>query len=265
MERLVKKTVFLMAGFMILALQACIYPPFFPVVGNGDYCEEERVVPDFTKVEVNLAADVVLYLSDSIEYHTVCIRAESNLLPYIETLNTGQVLIIGTHQHNLINKYPIKIFIGVNNLDRIKLDGSGSIVCRDSLNTDNMEIILAGSGKISLKGYANHMYARLSGSGNIELQGEFPFVEMLLSGSGNIYLYGQGNESYIHLSGSGNVYGLDFNHQSSEIDVSGSGNDWVHVNDFLNAHISGSGNIYYKGEPEVNVHISGSGKIIQIN
>jgi hypothetical protein len=69
----------------------------------------------------------------------------------------------------------------------------------------------------------------------------------------------------LNISGSGKIKALHLEQDECSASISGSGDMYVFVYDFLDANITGSGNIFYRGNPRINVKISGSGSLIDNN
>ncbi|NOR13025.1 MAG: DUF2807 domain-containing protein, partial [Candidatus Aminicenantes bacterium] len=69
----------------------------------------------------------------------------------------------------------------------------------------------------------------------------------------------------VTIAGSGSVEALDLLVSCYDIQIPGSGECRIHVEDVLNVVIAGSGNVYYKGFPSVvNTTIIGSGDVIHL-
>jgi hypothetical protein len=124
----------------------------------------------------------------------------------------------------------------------------------------------SGSGYITTDYFTpDHFDVSLSGSGNISTAVETDKIEASISGSGKITLSGEANDGRFSISGSGNIDAYDMTLITCNAKISGSGDMWVKVENYLNATISGSGNIFYYGDPGIETHISGSGNVIHEN
>ncbi len=66
------------------------------------------------------------------------------------------------------------------------------------------------------------------------------------------------------ISGSGNIRSFALISNNSSVNISGSGDADVFVNQHLDADISGSGKIRYQGNATVSTSISGSGNVTHI-
>lgn len=90
-------------------------------------------------------------------------------------------------------------------------------------------------------------------------------------GSGSINILERGGVSSVagthevNLSGSGNFRGFGMTVNSSVVNLSGSGDATVAVNNNLEVNISGSGNVAYIGQPTIVTNITGTGELRNSN
>jgi hypothetical protein len=232
----------LIAGFIaVVGLSSCVDEIFLS--GNGDVQSQNRHITGFDAV--TSSGDYHVSVMPGTEF-SVQVKAESNLLPYIETELHGTTLKIGTHGiHTIHHHYPIEVFITQPQLTSLNLSGSGFIKT-GSFTSDYLELGISGSGDIDAQVIAKTIKANVSGSGNIILAGNADASDFRISGSGKI-----------------KTYDLIQNH--CQASISGSGDVYANVIETLHASISGSGCVYYIGNPLVQTSISGSGKVLAKN
>lgn len=224
-----------------LGFNSCVED--FAVMGNGDRETETRWTSSFSKVKSGGIFQIEIIPGDD---YSVEVSAESNLLPYIVTDVDGNTLEIRTRgAHNLHNNLPMKIYITTPRLKAIGLSGSGSMKT-GSFESDEFVVTLSGSGEIETGVLADNVDIRLSGSGRIKMSGECNHGDFVISGSGKIMAFG-------------------LEQQSCHSTISGSGDLFVNVEDFIDVKISGSGNLHFIGSPDIHSSISGSGKVINDN
>lgn len=255
------KTIILILTLVLpLAFTSCINDFF--VEGNGDVVEEVRTVPDFTQISSSGSFDIYYEYAEEIE---VTVSCESNLMMYIETVVYNNELKIRTpYNVNIRQHEPIEIYVKGPYVNSIKLSGSG-LIHTDSIYADYLHLGTSGSGKIETIFIGGDLTTSISGSGEINAYAECNYAEANISGSGKVYIEGQANSALFKISGSGKFYGYDFPINELNINISGSGDMYVNVLDYLEASISGSGNVYYLGDPAVRTNISGSGNIVSQN
>ncbi len=210
------------------------------IEGNHHETTEVRTLSGFDDVRASGSFEVDIH-KDSIS--RVEIHAEENIIPYIETQLSGNVLHIGVKgNHNLRPNTSIHVDVYLPVLTAAHLSGSGS-VSTDTFDVQTMEASVSGSGDFILRTHAQQLYVDISGSGNFDVAGSAKQADYTISGSGDIH-------------------GINMLVDTCYATISGSGNMYVNAIDLLDVHISGSGNIYYTGSPAMNLHISGSGQLI---
>lgn len=225
---------------LLIGTTSCIYDT---VEGNGIRATESRITGSFDKVKSSGSFEV--YISKGDEYE-VLVSAEENVIPFIETRVIDGILKIEIEDRTSIrNDIPMKIFITMPELRGLKLSGSGTIDT-DYFECNEMDILVSGSGQITTACDTRKLEISISGSGSIDISGNTKNAEFVISGSGNIKAANLTTEDCISK-------------------ISGSGNVWIQVDNFLEARISGSGSVYYYGEPQIEKNISGSGNVIRQN
>ena len=241
-------------GAILLWSSGCSKP--YGINGNNQATTEIRQMHSFDRI-VNEGSFNVYITHDSI--YQVIVEAESNLIPHIRTMVNGNTLILDTRE-NLNNYSPMNIYVKTPELFGVELSGSGYMGL-DSLNTEHLNVEISGSGNINGVVVANTVYAKISGSGNIFLDAHTTSIETKISGSGNIDLTGESNTGTHTISGSGNINSYNFVQKECFAKISGSGNMYLNVNDYLDINISGSGSIFYIGNPQTSIKITGSGTV----
>jgi len=195
------------------------------LTASGDKTTDTRYPGEFTGI--NTSGSTPVQITYGTEFK-VELKGSNNLIPYFKT--------------NIING---TLYLGYENA---------------SVQHDDIEVY------VTLPVIRK---AVLSGSGKINIEGAFPSVHELklsISGSGDILVKDSfdSDETLVNISGSGKADLLKVNSKKAEVDISGSGNASLKVQDKLEAKISGSGKIYYSGSPEVDADVSGSGKVIKL-
>ena len=176
------------------------------------------------------------------------LSGEENLLEHLETeVKNGTLTIKPEKGYNLQpsswKSGGIKIIVPVEEINSVAMSGSGDIVGKTKLKSDDFEVVMSGSGDITL-----------------DIDGNS--VESTLSGSGDIRLSGRANDFSVKISGSGDVHAYDLEAKNVNAVVSGSADIKVTALESLTARVSGSGDIHYRGNPEkIDSKTAGSGDI----
>ncbi|MHC1776072.1 MAG: head GIN domain-containing protein [Lentimicrobium sp.] len=238
-QLIISSTLLLLLALIILMLSAtgCVSER---IEGNYSVIVEERNPRPFSEVSSRGSFRVVIIPDDETRIE---VKAESNVVPYIETWSDGTTLTVEYRNgYNIHEHYPVEVFLHTPVLESIRLSGSGKVES-GSFSSDNADLQISGSGSIECDFNAGNLTANVSGSGNLKIGG--------IAESGNM-----------KISGSGKIDALNMNLQTCLANISGSGNIITNVNESLEAWISGSGCVYYEGDPAIATHISGSGKVL---
>jgi hypothetical protein len=212
------------------------------VQGNGIVVEQSRPVGSFGRLDMHGIGVVTLRQGANEE---LVVRAEENLLPYLETEVQAGELVIWKKNATLLNTQPIEYDLTVVDLDRIALTGAGNV---QGANHDlgSLELVMPGVGTVDLA--------------NLEAT----TLDAESSGVGELILSGAVQQQSITLKGMGGYDGRDLDSLEAQVTIQLGGSATVRVSDHLSVTIRGSGSVYYIGDPVVDSQITGSGKVEQI-
>jgi hypothetical protein len=216
--------------------------------GNGDVTTEVRTPGAFDGVSMAGGFNVVIRQGQT---HKVELKAESNLLPYIETQVTesgkGRTLQIGPKKGARIStSHTPSVVIEMPSLRAVAVAGSGTVKV-EAMKTGGVDASIAGSGDIRFAGL------------------DAERLGMKVSGSGDIVAAGRAGSASVTIAGSGNVKAAELAADEVKISIAGSGDAQVNASKRLNVSIAGSGDVRYVGSPEISSSIAGSGKVRQMN
>ena len=226
---------------MVLFLTSCSAQNWGKVKGDGNVITEKRSVGNFDELGVSGSFDIYLVKGKEGE---LTIKIEENLLPYLVTeVDNGKLKIKWKSGTSINTRKGVEITVAFNDIEGIALSGSGDIVSKDIIKSDNFEVAVSGSGDMDLELDVQKMTAAVSGSGDMDLKGSATNFEAAVAGSGDID-------------------GVNLKTEKAEVRVSGSGGITITVLNELDAKVSGSGSVRYKGNPSVeDVKVSGSGTV----
>ena len=210
---------------------------------------ENREVQDFESISLSIHARVYLTQDKST---SVKIKGDADDLEKIITLVEDGTLKIKRKKNKSwgwTNSFKsIEVYVTSTTIKNLKISGSGKIIAKGSIKTDDAIYAISGSGNIIIDNLSAET------------------VECHISGSGDVDLKGNGlQELEIHISGSGDVNAGNLKSENVSVHVSGSGDCKVYATRKLNTRTTGSGDIYYRGKPDsVDSKSSGSGHIKSI-
>lgn len=211
------------------------------VNGNGNLIEKTRNVGSFNGLGVSGSFDVFLVEGNEGKLE---LSVEENLEPYLVTeVKEGSLKIKWKKGVKVRTTKPTKITVHFKKLNEVALAGSGDIVSKSRLSSDELEVALAGSG-------------------DIKLDLDVEMLKVAISGSGDIELTGSASDFSAAIAGSGDIKADELKAVNAELVISGSGTMKAHVENKITALVSGSGDIRYKGKPEKeDIKVSGSGTV----
>lgn len=248
------------------------------VKGNGKVVTQERTVSDFSGVKVSCSADVYLKQGKG---NAISVRTDENLQALVETEVRSGTLHIDI-DGNIRNAEVLEVYVTVNNLEKVVINGSGDVESENTIEGMDFEIYINGSGDVDLELDVKSLETEINGSGDVDVSGvqgnfdlkvagsgDFSAEDLRLSechvrinGSGDVELEGSTDKLFVSQSASGDVNMYRLPAGDVEATASGSGDIVVFVNGRLKARLSGSGDLTYKGDPtSVDVSASGSGEV----
>ena len=213
------------------------------IKGSGNVVTIERTTTDYDGISVSGFYDVVLVEGREGE---LTLKGEDNLLDNIETeVRNGTLHIKSIQNINLVPSRGEGVFITipVDEIEMIRLSGSGNFATKKTLGSNDLDI-------------------QVSGSRNIDLTVDVNEISIATSGSSNIALKGHGEELKVRSSGSSNVQAYELQVDEATFELSGSSDVETTVNQSLTSRVSGSGTVHYRGNPsKLDSKISGSGSV----
>ncbi len=202
--------------------------------------KETRDVDDFTGVAFGVAGELILEQGNNF---SVVLEGDEDFLEEIETTVRNNKLLIRHDRWFSFGNKKVTVYITMPEVESLSVSGSGKMIAKGSIRTDNLDMGVSGSGDIELKDL-------IAGS-----------IDCGISGSGTITLDGEAEDGEVSISGSGDYYGQSFQLETLDVSISGSGTCRTAVDEALEARVSGSGDVYYTGNPNVDARVSGSGKV----
>ncbi len=156
---------------------------------------------------------------------SIRIEADDNIIDEVITRKENDVLLVGLKDGSYSN-VTLRAYVSLKTIESITINGAGKVATQNSMNCDNLDVIINGAGDINILGNGNYMYCFINGAGN--------------------------------------VMAKDFSIQKCKAMVNGAGNITLNVTENLDATVNGAGNIFYYGNPaNVTTSITGVGHIVR--
>lgn len=239
MKNLITKTTLFLFG--LVAIYSCETGPC--IHGNDDIITNTRNIGYFDGVKTMGNFNVRCVNDSTFDLE---LTGESNILPYISTEIYNDVLQVKEFPNTCLKEnYTVTVKAYCPELTSVTIAGSGNAEF-DNYTGNTLDLNISGSGSIIGTLYYNKLYSTISGSGDMELYGEVEYGDY-------------------EINGSGTVRALNLQHKNVVVNISGSGDVFIHCTNSLTVNISGSGNVYFVGYPQIFSDISGSGSIINYN
>ncbi|MBL0064228.1 MAG: DUF2807 domain-containing protein [Bacteroidetes bacterium] len=167
-------------SFLMAAFFACTTSK----ADSNDLVSDLRTPGNFYGLVVNTNANVILSQGNETSLRVEGDRRLINSI-HTEVLN-GALIISGT------NNRPVTIYVTIEDINLIEINGSGKVFASQPLNSDMLLL-------------------KVNGNGSIKLDVRALALGMIVKGSGKIIASGSVGESFVRVFGKGNVYsqGLD--------------------------------------------------------
>jgi len=228
-------------------------------VANAEVKDLKVETKDFKKVEVLGSAKVIYTQGDSC---SVTIHADERYLDNCEAYSDGQTLSVRYKGNVNINlgffdliRYiksgtaegEIIFYVTSPDLTNVSLTGSGDFISKGKVDTDELTLVLKGSGDIEFQNViCDKLYGYVTGSGDMDIK------------------RAESITCQFELRGSGDIDVAQYKVKRTELSVLGSGDISVscHDCDIVDATVTGSGDISLSGNiKQLNKSVRGSGDI----
>lgn len=229
-----------LAGVVLTALPRGAYAADTFVTATGASIAEARTAGEFIGIAVSGGIELKVRQGSQA---AIEVRAEANLLPYLETVaENGTLQVRWKKGSRLRVKDTPQVSVTVVELQSIASAGSGSIAVAP-LKTPKLAVSLAGSGDASIDALQTDELA------------------ISIAGSSDLKASGQATRLQLRIAGSGDVKCDALKAEDVTVSISGSGDASVHAGRSLSVNIAGSGDVLYSGDAQVKTSINGSGSV----
>lgn len=210
------------------------------VKGSGEVGSETRPLSGFDAIRLSSGFKLQVRQAGG---ETVEVKADKNLLPYIETRLEGRTLEITSKKgYSLSGTVPVQVLVGMGVLRSLSVDGAGDVRV-ESMKTPELNVSIAGAGDVRFA----ELYSEKLG--------------LKVAGSGDIQARGRANSLNVSIAGSGDVKVSELAADEVKVSIAGSGDAQVQATKTLKVSIAGSGDVRYLGSPEISSSVAGSGSI----
>ncbi len=209
---------------------------------SGEVTSREFRFSGYNTVKVGGAFDVFVQFSETEE--SVRIEANDNLHDRLVVRVSGTTLRIQPEDNLQIKgNATLRAFITTNTLSDFEISGASTLTLEDQWIIDNGSIDTSGASDFTGEVAADQLEIRTSGASDVDI-------------------FGTVEELRANLSGSSDLKDFDLQVQRLDIDLSGSSDAFLSVNQSIEIDASGSSSLNYRGNPEIlRQNLSGGSEI----
>lgn len=233
------------------------------VNGSGNIESRNRAVSAFTRVEIDISADVTVRQGNQ---PMVAIETDDNMFRYVRTYVRNGTLYIS--QKEDVHIHPTRLVIEVNtsSFTGLALDGSADVLVADDFEPASMQVAIDGSGYVewAVPLHTPELNIAIDGSGTFDGTVVCDRVLTDIDGSGDVFLRGSAGYHAISVDGSAYVQAVEMETETTEVNVDGTANCYLFATQTLDIRIDGVADVTYRGEPLVTRDIDGSGSVRQL-
>ena len=240
----------------------------------GEKVTKEYRVDNFTKVQISGPFDVTYEQRSG--KPTVVVSSSDGIPEELDAWVEGKTLHIGFRGNKVSFFFlpDIKVKVTSEQLDEVKINGSGDFEQLGEMKTESMTVSIVGSGDVKMNNVncTGLLKTQVTGSGDLAVQqATCARAEVSISGSGDVKLHrlksatlkgsikgsgdididGEGQEAEYSISGSGDIDALDFVAKNIAVKVRGAGDVRCHATELLDLRSANMDNVSYKGNPRI--------------
>lgn len=208
--------------------------------GSGIIKREKRNISGAKYIVNESSAKVIISTGSNEE---VIVEADDNLINLINTYVKNNKLIISFANVSYRSRYMV-IYVTMKDINGIKVKGSGDIVSKGQIKTNDLTVLVEGSGDVNIANIlANAVSVAVFGSGDVRIAGLAEILNAEIIGSGDIAANRlQTKDANVKIVGSGDCM-LDTSNQAM-VKIMGSGDLILYREPkIIKRSILGSGNI----------------------
>ncbi len=211
------------------------------IKGSGNVITEVREISYFNAIEVSGSIDLSVTMGD--EFY-VEVEADDNIIEYIQTETRGDKLIIGFKGKGISIRNPGSMHVKVTLPELLSLTASGATDITVGNTIEQATILITASGASDLTMPVNVEY-----------------LELKLSGASDARINGFANATKATLSGASDLKNSNLETGTLEVNLSGSSNMRIKVNEKITGKLSGASDLIYEGNATTDLNTSGASSV----
>ncbi len=191
------------------------------VAGNGVTAEKTFEVKDFSRLDLNVPADVEYTMSDAC---ALTVRMDENLFEYLTVSVENGTLKIGSSV-SLRNFKKLSMKLSSPTLERLECNGAVDFISKGTLSGENFTMLVNGAADVDIPNLdAKEASFKVNGAGDINVNLlDAESVSLAISGAGDAVLSGKAKEVKVTVNGTGDVDLTRLDYQALDKKVNGVG------------------------------------------
>ncbi|NOT74951.1 MAG: HEPN domain-containing protein [Cyclobacteriaceae bacterium] len=186
-------------------------------------------VSSFESIGLDAFSDVILQRGGS---ERIEIESDSDMTHMVETRIEENRLWV-TMKNDSFEVIPASVIrLTYSTLSSIVVHHSGTVTCKEPIETESLAIIQNGKGRV-------------------DLQVDVTILDATVTKTGALAISGCALKANILNTGPGSFEGIDLETSEAKVTIKDTGGISIQVDDELNAFLEGDGNLQLKGEPRL--------------
>jgi hypothetical protein len=224
-----------------------------PLFAFAQVTKKTLELPEFKSIYVN--SNYTIYLKQT-NKQEVTVEALTDIFSLTEIKVENGVLLVNVERKpdspnksiwakiDDIKLNPtMKLYVSMKNVNELMVNGNGKIISENSVATDYIALGVNGNGALDVDIKGNTVKAEVAGSGTLTLRGYATSIDALVSGSGSIK-------------------GFECPLENAKVKISGSGTSELNVTNTIEATVLGNGIVKHKGNTKnTTKKVYGSGSV----
>lgn len=229
-----------MKRFFLFLFSAVIFTSCNYTTGSGNMITENRSVGSFTGISVSGDFEVEVKIGAG---PTLTVEADDNVMKYIETRVSGNVLRIRTEGMHNYHDVHMKVYVTTASLAKIYASATARVDVQDLIKS------------------ADRLTFNVSSSADIQADVDAPEVETDASSAGTVKLSGHTRTYHAKASSGANIRSYDLLSENTKVSVSSGADAQVHASVNLDAQASSDGSVSYHGGASVSKSENSGGSV----
>ena len=116
--------------------------------GSGKIVSQTREVDECSGLTIQNMGEIYLTQDNS---QSIRIEADDNIIDEVITRKENDVLLVGLKDGSYSN-VTLRAYVSLKTIESITINGAGKVATQNSMNCDNLDVIINGAGDINILG-----------------------------------------------------------------------------------------------------------------